>query len=236
MPQALKQQIRDNIADIRSNIAKAAAEAGRDPADVRLMAVTKTVSPQLINVALADGIGLIGENKVQELESKLEFFVPQDVEKHIIGHLQTNKVKQILPFVSMIQSVDSVHLAEEISKQAVRSDRTVKILIEVNIGKEESKSGFLPEAVNENLFRIAEMPGISVCGMMAVPPVCETESEIRKYFAEMRKIFIDNRDKMLDNKNMDILSLGMTGDYVSAVKEGSTLVRVGSGIFGLRRY
>ena len=199
------------------------------------MAVTKTVAPALINIALGENIDLIGENKVQELESKLEFFVPQDIEKHIIGHLQTNKVKQILPHISMIQSVDSIRLAEEISKQSGKIGKNTDILIEINIGREDSKTGFLPEEVNENLFRIAEMSNITVRGMMAVPPICESEKEIRKYFSEIRKIYIDNRAKMLDN-SMDVLSLGMTGDYVPAIEEGSTLVRVGSGIFGLRRY
>ena len=200
------------------------------------MAVTKTVSPVLINDALACGIDLIGENKVQELLSKLEFLNPPTVEKHIIGHLQTNKVAKILPVVDMIQSVDSLHLAEEISKQSQKIGKVTDILLEVNIGKEESKTGILPEEVNDILFNVAEKDGIRVRGLMAVPPICESETEIRKYFREMYKIFIDNRAKMLDNRSMDILSLGMSGDFEYAIQEGSTLVRVGSAIFGARRY
>ncbi|HHU84922.1 MAG TPA: YggS family pyridoxal phosphate-dependent enzyme [Clostridiales bacterium] len=235
-PQQLKNRIRDNILDIRERIEKACASVGRNPDEVRLMVVTKTFPPEVINLALECNIDLIGENKVQELMSKLEYLCPKDVEKHIIGHLQRNKVKQVLPHVSMIQSVDSIKLACEISKQSERLGKNTNVLIQINVGDEETKTGFSVDETEEALFQIAEMPNITIEGLMSIPPICETESEIRKYFSELNKIFIDKKDKIYHNKSMTVLSIGMTSDYEAAIKEGSTLIRIGSGIFGQRDY
>ena len=228
-------KIEENIKRIRDDISAAAFEAGRNESEIRLMAVTKTVEPERINRALGCGIDLIGENRVQEMLAKLPLIALGGVEKHLIGHLQTNKVSQIIGAVDMIQSVDSLRLASEISKHAGRLGINMRVLIEVNIGREESKSGFLPEALTENLYEISEMRNIIVCGLMAIPPICEKNSEIRAFFYDMRKLFIDIQGKKMDNIEMSILSMGMSGDYREAILEGSTMIRVGSSIFGYRK-
>ena len=203
--------------------------------DVRLMCVTKTVEAEYINPVLDLGADLIGENRVQEYLSKRDNLHLDGVEKHLIGHLQTNKVKQIVGQVDMIESVDSVHLAKEISKQSAKIGVTTNVLVEVNVGKEESKSGIYIEGLNDLLCEIAQMPNIKIKGLMTIPPICD-ENEVRKYFYEMHKSFVDIRDKKLDNIDMEILSMGMSGDYEAAVLEGSNIVRVGSAIFGARKY
>lgn len=228
--------IRDNINEVRENIAGALNSAGLPEGSVRLMAVTKTVDPVRINYALAQGIDLIGENKVQEFLGKKDLLHLDGVEKHLIGHLQENKVKKILGQVDMIESVDSVAIAKALADRAVSENITAEVLLEVNIGEEEAKTGFLPERFGEELAEIAEFKGIHVRGLMSVPPICETEGEIRGYFNKMHKLFVDIGSKKRDNVSMEILSLGMSGDYVYAVAEGSNLVRVGSKIFGQRRY
>ncbi len=228
--------ISENIKRIREDIALCCAKAGRDENEVRLMAVTKTVEAEKINIALSEGIDLIGENKVQELLSKLPLLEPKTVEKHLIGHLQTNKVRQILGRADMIESVDSIRLASEISLEAKKRNITADILLEVNIGKEEAKSGFFPEDFIENIHMISEMSNIRVHGLMAIPPICAENDEIRGYFYKMRKLFIDIQSKKIDNVDMHVLSLGMSGDYKEAILEGSTLIRVGSSIFGERNY
>ncbi len=233
--------ITENLKVIRETIAEAAAESGRTPDEIRLMAVTKTVPPAGINYAIEHGgITLIGENKVQELLEKRPFLSLQDVETHMIGHLQTNKVKKIIPGVSMIQSVDSVHLAQEIARVSLVSGITTDILIEINIGKEESKTGFDREKAIDGLLEIAAFKGIRVRGLMSVPPVCTDLAILIKYFENMYRIFVDIGAKKGDNNKdsivMDILSMGMSGDYALAVKCGSNLVRIGSGIFGARQY
>lgn len=158
------------------------------------------------------------------------------VEKHLIGHLQTNKVKQIVGEVDMIESVDSVKLAKEISRVSANKGITTDILVEVNVGKEESKSGIYLEGLEELLLEIAEMPSIKINGLMTIPPICDTDAEVSKYFEAMHQTFIDIREKKLDNVNMDILSMGMSGDFEAAVANGSNIVRVGSAIFGARKY
>ncbi len=228
--------IEHNISVIKSKISAAAKESLRNPDDIKLMAVTKTVEPIFINHAIECGIDLIGENKVQEFLSKKPYLKLEGVQAHLIGHLQTNKVKQIVSEVSMIQSVDSVKLAKEISKRSEALGITVECLVEVNIGDEESKTGLKLSLLEETLKEISVLPAIKVKGLMTIPPVCDSEEESDKYFSQMNKIFIDIKAKNIDNIDMCILSMGMSGDYEAAVRNGSTLVRVGSAIFGPRIY
>lgn len=225
-----------NLAVIRQKIADAAKESGRKPEDVKLMAVTKTVEPIFINHAIDCGIDLIGENKVQEFLSKKPYLKLEGCEAHLIGHLQTNKVRQIVSEVSMIQSVDSVKLAREISKRSEAAGKTTECLIEVNIGDEESKTGLDLSLLMQTLEEISLLPSIKVKGLMTIPPICDDDSQLRKYFSQMNEIFVDIKAKKIDNIDMSILSMGMSGDYEQAVRCGSNLVRVGSAIFGPRLY
>ena len=225
-----------NLAVIRQKIADAAKESGRKPEDVKLMAVTKTVEPIFINHAIDCGIDLIGENKVQEFLSKKPYLKLDGCEAHLIGHLQTNKVRQIVSEVSMIQSVDSVKLAREISKRSEAAGKTTECLIEVNIGDEESKTGLDLSLLMQTLEEISLLPSIKVKGLMTIPPICDDDSQLRKYFSQMNEIFVDIKAKKIDNIDMSILSMGMSGDYEEAVRCGSNLVRVGSAIFGPRLY
>ena len=201
--------IEENLKVIRNRINEAAVRSGRSEKDVRFMAVTKTVDPVYINHAIDCGIDLIGENKVQEFLSKKDTLHLEGVEKHLIGHLQTNKVKKIVPLVDMIQSVDSVHLAEEISKQAVNNSIVSDILLEVNIGSEESKTGFDKGVFLESLSKISELPNLNVKGIMTIPPICDNEKELREYFTTMSQYFNDIKEKQYKNFNMEILSMGM---------------------------
>lgn len=225
-----------NLAVIRQKIADAAKESGRKPEDVKLMAVTKTVEPIFINHAIDCGIDLIGENKVQEFLSKKPYLKLEGCEAHLIGHLQTNKVRQIVSEVSMIQSVDSIKLAREISKRSEAAGKTTECLIEVNIGDEESKTGLDLSLLMQTLEEISLLPSIKVKGLMTIPPICDDDSQLRKYFSQMNEIFVDIKAKKIDNIDMSILSMGMSGDYEEAVRCGSNLVRVGSAIFGPRLY
>ncbi len=230
------ERVGENLKAVRENIAEAAIRSGRKPEEIKLMAVTKTVEPEYINYAISQGIDLIGENKVQEFMSKKEFLNLENCEAHLIGHLQTNKVKKIVGEVSMIQSLDSLHLAEEISNRSKALGIVTDVLIEVNIGGEDCKTGLEMSKLEELIYAAAEMPGIKVKGLMTVPPFSEDSEQARGFFKNMYKLFIDMRSKKIDNISMDILSMGMSGDYCQAVEEGSTLVRVGSAIFGNRRY
>lgn len=222
-----------NLSVIRDRISQAAVLSGRKPEDITLMAVTKTVAPEYINHAISCGINLIGENKVQEYLGKKPDLLP--CEAHLIGHLQTNKVRQIVGEVSMIQSVDSVKLAAEIAKRSLAKGITTDVLAEINVGGEESKSGIEWDAAEETLAQLSEIEGINLRGLMAIPPICENNDDTRMFFSKMRRLFVDIRSKKLDNK-IDILSMGMSSDYYEAILEGSTLVRVGSSIFGRRIY
>ena len=214
---------------------KAAAErSGRDKDEITLLAATKTVDADTINYAIEKGITHIGENRVQELLSKHGLLKP--AHSHFIGHLQTNKVKDIIDKVEMIESVDSLRLANEISKQALKHGITMDILLEVNIGGEESKSGFTPEELENAVREVAKLPAISIKGLMAIPPATDLPEESRKYFRKMYKLFIDIRDKKIDNSNMGVLSMGMSNDFDIAAEEGATLVRVGTSLFGRRIY
>ena len=228
--------IEENLKEIRDKMAEAAIRSGRKPEDVTLMAVTKTVEPYFINHAIHNGIDLIGENRVQEFLGKKPDLDLAGVDCHLIGHLQTNKVRQIVGEVSTIQSVDSLKVAKEISKQSVKKDLVTKVLLEVNVGEEESKSGLAYEAVPDLLPELAELPGLQVEGFMAIPPICDDDAVLRGYFSKMNQLYVDMRDKNIDNINVNILSMGMSADYEQAILEGSTLIRVGSSLFGARVY
>lgn len=226
----------NNYRRIKADVEETAVKAGRDPKDVRLMCVTKTVEAQYINPVLDDGANLIGENRVQEFLGKKDDLHLDKVEKHLIGHLQTNKVKQIVGEVDMIESVDSIKLAKEISKESVKKGVCTNVLVEVNVGKEESKSGIYIEQLEDLLFQISELPSICVKGLMTIPPICDNDAQVRKFFAIIHQSFIDIKAKTIDNVSMDILSMGMSADYEQAIMEGSNIVRVGSAIFGARKY
>lgn len=228
--------IEENLRRINDEIASAAINGGRNPEDIRLMAVTKTVESRFINHALNCGVDLIGENKVQEFLLKEPELEMSKCEAHLIGHLQSNKVKKIVGKVDTIQSVDTLSIAAEIGKRSLEAGVVTKVLLEVNVGNEESKFGFSPDAVFEKACEAAEIKGISVNGLMCVAPICEKESEIRAIFSNMHQLFIDIGDKKIDNINMSVLSMGMSGDYKQAILEGANLVRVGSAIFGSRIY
>lgn len=228
--------VRDNLAAIRERIETACIRAGRPTDSVELLAVTKTVAPALINQAIMAGVTAIGENRVQEFLGKKDALQLSGVRTHLIGHLQTNKVKSIVGQVDMIQSVDSERLATAIGKASVALGKTTDVLIEVNIGRESQKSGVLPEELEPLLEKTAAIQGISVCGLMTVPPILETEQQKRKIFSEMYQLFVDIHDKKLDNISMNILSMGMSGDFCEAILEGATTVRVGTAIFGHRQY
>lgn len=228
--------ISENIKTIRENIKKASLKFSGDENAVRFMAVTKTVDPKYINHAFSCGIDLMGENKVQEFLLKEEQLNLNGIEKHLIGHLQSNKVRKIITHVDMIQSVDSVSLAQEIDRQAEKNNMTADVLIELNVGGEESKTGMDKSAFKENFYKIAEMKNIRIKGLMTIPPICEKTSELRAFFEEMYKLFIDIGSKKSDNVSMDILSMGMSHDYEEAILCGANLVRVGSAIFGPRIY
>ena len=225
----------DNYKRIKEDVAQTAIRAGRSADDVRLMCVTKTVEPEYINPVLDLGADLIGENRVQEYCSKLDTLHLDGVEKHIIGHLQTNKVKYIAGRVDMIESVDSLKLAREISKEFKKANSTANVLVEVNIGREESKSGCDIDELEELLYQISELDCIMVKGLMTIPPICD-ELQARKYFALMNKKFLELKEKKIDGVEMQTLSMGMSADYEAAILEGSNIVRVGSAIFGARKY
>ena len=224
-----------NFSEIKEKILAAANKSGRKAEDITLLAAVKTVSPELINYSIEKGIRVIGDNKVQELLAK-ENDVVKNVEKHFIGHLQTNKVKDVVGRVSLIESVDSVKLAKAIGKQSVKLNTVTDVLLEVNIGNEESKSGFLYNEIYENIEEISKIDGIRIKGLMTIPPICEDNSKNEEYFLKMHQLFIDIRDKKIDNVYMNILSMGMSDDYETAICCGATEVRIGTLLYGRRNY
>lgn len=230
------EDIRRNYEEVTENIRRAEQQAGRQPASVTLLAATKTVEPALINYAVSLGLRHIGENKVQELLSKYEEYDLEHCDLQFIGHLQTNKVRQIVGKVSMIQSVDSLKLASEIARQSAKQGITTDVLVEVNIGREQNKSGVLAEGLDELLGQIAALEHIRVRGLMTVPPICDKKADICKFFDKMYHLFIDISAKTLDNVCMDFLSMGMSDDYQEAILSGANMVRVGSRLFGARIY
>lgn len=227
--------ISENLSLVRENIKKACSKANRNEKEVTLIAVSKTKPVEMLEEAYREGCRDFGENKVQEIMDKYEK-MPGDIRWHMIGHLQRNKVKYLIGKVYLIHSVDSLRLAEEISKEACKQNVTVNILIEVNVAGEESKFGTTNEEAVELVKSIAGLPGISVKGLMTIAPYVDCPEENRQYFVKLRQLSVDIMNKNIDNISMDILSMGMTGDYQVAIEEGATYVRVGTGIFGERNY
>lgn len=227
--------IKENLENVRKNINKTAKDAGRDPESVTLIAVSKTKPVALLQEAYDAGIRDFGENKVQEITEKYPQ-LPKDIRWHMIGHLQTNKVKYIVDKVAMIHSVDSFKLAQEISRQAVKHDTCVDILIEVNVAGEESKFGVSVNEAPHLVEEISVLPGIRIRGLMTVAPLVSDPSENRAVFCALSQLLVDIDAKNIDNVNMDCLSMGMSGDYTVAIAEGATFVRVGTSIFGEREY
>ena len=222
--------------DITQRAAKAAREVGREPSEITLLAATKTVDPERINFAMGHGVPLMGENRVQEFLEKADALAIGPERIHFIGHLQTNKVKYLIGRVSCIQSVDNLKLAGEIARLSSKAGITTDVLAEINIGSEKSKSGVDPENAEELVREMAKLDGISVKGLMTIPPICDKNDEISYFFARMQKLFIDIRGKRIDNISMEILSMGMSGDFEEAIRHGTTMIRIGTALFGKRTY
>ena len=227
--------IKKNIEAVENKIKNACAKSGRDTNTAHLIAVSKTKPISMLQQAYDAGMRDFGENKVQEILEKYDQ-LPGDIRWHMIGHLQRNKVKYIIDKVCLIHSVDSLRLAEEISKEAVKHNLTMPILIELNIAEEDSKFGLTFEECEEMIRKISALPNIQIKGLMTVAPFVEDAEENRQYFKIMKQLSVDIMTKNIDNVCMDILSMGMTGDYEVAIEEGATHVRVGTGIFGERNY
>lgn len=227
--------IKENLEQVRKNIEKACEHAGRDVNEVTLIAVSKTKPVSMLEEAYDAGSRDFGENKVQEIMDKYEM-LPRDIRWHMIGHLQRNKVKYIVDKVCLIHSVDSLRLAAEISSQAEKKQAEVDILVEINIAQEESKFGISREEAINLVEEISKLPHIHVKGLMTIAPFVENPEDNRKYFKQIKELSVDITQKNIDNVSMGILSMGMTGDYMVAIEEGATMVRVGTGIFGERNY
>ena len=222
-----------NYAEVKSRMEAACVRAGRDPKEVTLIAVSKTKPVSMLMEAYEAGARTFGENKVQEITEKFPQ-MPEDAKFHMIGHLQTNKVGQVIDKAVLIHSVDSVHLAEKIEKEAAKRNMVKEILLEVNVAEEDSKFGLKMEEVIPTLEIIKTFPHVCVKGLMTIAPFVEDAEENRKYFKELYQLYVDIKTKNIDNGTMSVLSMGMTGDYEVAVEEGATMIRVGTGIFGSR--
>ena len=227
--------IKNNYEHVLQKVKDACERSNRDVNDVTLIAVSKTKPVAMLQEAYDCGCRDFGENKVQEIMDKYEQ-LPKDIRWHMIGHLQTNKVKYIVDKVYMIHSVDSVKLAKEISKEAQKKGVVVKILLEVNVAKEETKFGVMSETVNDFYKDVVDLPGLEVCGLMTIAPYVEDAESNRQYFVKLNQLMIDIVQEKTDNISVGELSMGMTGDYEVAIEEGATFVRVGTGIFGERNY
>ena len=228
--------IAENVKDVKSKIAAAAIACGRDPQDILLCAATKMNDASRVREAVAAGVDICGENRVQELVEKNAQGAYEGCPLHFIGHLQKNKVKQVVGVVSLIHSVDSLELLEVINRRAEALGIVQDVLLEINIGAEEAKSGFSPDELDGILDKIGDFGSIKVCGLMAIPPICQNQEENRPYFSKMKQLFVDIGAKKYDNISMDLLSMGMSADYEVAISEGANIVRVGTGIFGARDY
>ncbi len=228
--------IAENIARIRSEMDAAAIAAGRDPRQILLCAATKMNDADAVRQAIAAGVDCCGENRVQELTAKLAENAYEGAPVHFIGHLQTNKVKQVVGKVDLIQSVDSERLLKAIDKEAAKQGVRQNILLEVNIGEEASKSGFSAEDILPLVDRIGEFPNVCLKGLMAIPPISYNSGENLKFFQTMFQLSVDIKNKIEDNVMVDCLSMGMSGDYEDAIAAGSTMIRVGTAIFGARNY
>lgn len=227
--------LKENLAMVEKKVAAACERAGRNRDEVTLIAVSKTKPVSMIREIMEAGVVDFGENKVQELCDKVEE-IKEPLRWHLIGHLQTNKVKYIIDKTCLIHSVDSLKLAQAISKEALKKSVVVPILIEVNIADEESKFGVKQEEALDLIKEIAVLPNVAIKGLMTIAPFVEEPEENRAHFKKMKQLLVDIKSKNIDNVHMEILSMGMTGDYEVAIEEGATLVRVGTGIFGERNY
>ena len=236
MPERNLEQMAEAVAEIRRRMDEAAREAGRDPASVQLCAACKTHTPETIALSAKLPIDLFGENHVQELCANYEAGAYCGKPVHFIGHLQTNKIKKVLGKASLIQSVDSEHLVLALEKEAAKLDLVQDILLEVNIGEEASKTGVPPEALWALLDTAAAQPHLRVKGLMAIPPVNEDDDANRALLAQVYKLFVRAGERGYDNVKMETLSMGMSGDYENAIREGATLVRIGTAIYGARDY
>ena len=228
--------IAENVARIREEIEAAALACGRDPREIKLCAATKMNDAEAVRQAIAAGVDCCGENRVQELLQKLSQNAYDGAPVHFIGHLQTNKVKQVVGKVDLIQSVDSLRLLQAIEKEAARQGICQEILLEVNVGREESKSGFALEELPAILEKMGDFPNLKMRGLMAIPPICEKSANSVKFFQEMYNLSVDIRRKKYDNVWVDVLSMGMSDDFREAIACGSTMIRVGTAIFGARHY
>ena len=228
--------IAENVALVRRNIAEAALAAGRDPEKIRLVAATKMNDASRVRQAIAAGVEICGENRVQEMLEKQAQGAYEGAELHFIGHLQKNKAKQVVGLAKLIHSVDSTELLTLISRLAEARGLVQDVLLEVNIAGEAAKSGFAPEDVPQALAFASQLLGVRVRGLMAIPPICSFPDQNRPFFLRMRKLFVDNGGKKYDNVFMDFLSMGMSGDYQEAIACGADLVRIGTAVFGPRDY
>ena len=228
--------ISQNVARIRRELHDAAIAAGRDPASIQLCAATKMNGADAVRQAIAAGVDCCGENRVQELVQKQSEHAYEGAPVHFIGHLQTNKVKQVVGKVDLIQSVDSLRLLTAIDKEAARQGICQEILLEVNVGNEESKSGFLVQELPGVLEKMGDFSNLRIRGLMAIPPICEKSADSVKFFQEMYNLSVDIMRKKYDNVRVDILSMGMSDDFREAIACGSTMIRVGTAIFGARDY
>ena len=228
--------IAENVAAIRAAMESAARDAGRDPKEIQLCAATKMNDTAAVRQAIAAGVDVCGENRVQELTQKLGEKAYVGAPVHFIGHLQTNKVRQVVGKVDLIQSVGSLHLLEAVNKEAARQNLRQDILLEVNIGEEAAKTGFAASEILPLIDKIDSFSNICVRGLMAIPPISENPGDNSKFFLKMREIYVDIRAKKKDNVLVDCLSMGMSGDYLDAIRCGSTMVRIGTAIFGERHY
>ena len=227
--------ITENLSMVENKIAAACKRAGRERDEVKLIAVSKTQPVEAIREAIEYGINSFGENRVQELREKTEL-IKDNLDWHLIGHLQTNKVKFVVGKVSLIHSLENIRLAEALDKEAAKLGITVDVLAEINVAKEASKFGVNPEDAENFIREVSKFPNINIKGLMTVAPYTDISEENRKYFRQLKKIMVDLNSKNIHNVSMNVLSMGMTGDYEVAIEEGATLVRVGTGIFGSRNY
>ena len=228
--------IAENVARVRAELNAAAIAAGRDPKEILLCAATKMNDAEAVRQAIAAGVDCCGENRVQELTAKMAENAYEGAPVHFIGHLQTNKVKQVVGKVDLIQSVDSERLLRAIDKEAAKQGIRQNILLEVNIGEEASKSGFGAEDILPLMEKISEFPNICIKGLMAIPPIAQNDGENLKFFQKMCDLCVDIKKKIDDNVMVDCLSMGMSGDFADAIASGSTMIRVGTAIFGARDY
>ena len=231
--EGVSHMVQEQLEEVRQNIRNACERSGRKVEDVTLIAVSKTKPVPMLQEAYDAGARDFGENKVQEILEK-EPQLPSDIRWHMIGHLQKNKVRQVIDKAVLIHAVDTVGLAEQIEKEAVKRDLDVSILLEVNVAGEESKFGFAPEEVEEAAREIAKYPHVHIQGLMTIAPFVENSEENRGVFKKLYELYVDMKRKNIDNVTMNVLSMGMTGDYQTAIEEGATMVRVGTGIFGAR--